>query len=69
MLGYPQGIKGYRLFDLSTKQVFMSQDVIFYEHLSPFHTSQHSHTTHNNASLVLPHPITDMSTPISFVLH
>jgi hypothetical protein len=67
MLGYPQGIKGYRLYDLSTKQIFMSRDVIFYEHLFPFHISQHFHTAHNNASLVLPHPITDMSAPISFV--
>ena len=68
MLGYPQGIKGYRLYDLSTKQIFMSRDVIFYEHLFPFHTSQHFHTAPNTASLVLPHPITDMSAPISSVL-
>jgi hypothetical protein len=67
MLGYSQGIKGYRLYDLSTKQIFMSRDVIFYEHLFPFHTSQHLHTAHNTASLVLPHPITDMSAPISSV--
>ena len=68
MLGYSQGVKGYRLYDLSTKQIFMSRDVIFYEHLFPFHTSQHLHTAQNTASLVLPNPITDMSAPISSVL-
>ena len=67
MLGYSQGVKGYRLYDLSTKQIFMSRDVIFYEHLFPFHTSQHLHTAQDTASLVLPHPITDMSAPISSV--
>uniref|UniRef100_A0A2N9HJK3 Integrase catalytic domain-containing protein n=1 Tax=Fagus sylvatica TaxID=28930 RepID=A0A2N9HJK3_FAGSY len=66
MLGYPQGIKGYRLLDLDTKQVFVSRDVLFYENSFPFHTLQPSTPT---ASMVLPSPITDLPmslSPITF---
>jgi hypothetical protein len=62
MLGYPQGIKGYRLLDLDTKQIFVSRDVIFYENSFPFHSSQHSRLT---APMVLPSPITDLPMPLS----
>jgi hypothetical protein len=61
MLGYPQGIKGYRLLNLSTRQIFVSRDVIFYENSFPFHTSYTLPTT----SMVLPHPVTDTPTAIS----
>ena len=62
MLGYPQGIKGYRLLDLDTKQIFVSRDVIFYENSFPFHSSQHSKPT---TPMVLPSPITDLPMPLS----
>ena len=35
-LGYPFGIKGYKLLDLSTNTVFVSKDVVFHEHIFPF---------------------------------
>ncbi|XP_075665797.1 uncharacterized protein LOC142635544 [Castanea sativa] len=35
-LGYPFGTKGYKLYDLSTKSVFLSRDVIFKESVFPF---------------------------------
>ena len=35
-LGYPFGTKGYKLYDLSTKSVFLSRDVIFKESIFPF---------------------------------
>ena len=37
LLGYPQGVKGYRIFDLNTKEVFLSRNVVFHENLFPFH--------------------------------
>ena len=37
-LGYPQGIKGYRLYDIVNKEVFVSQDVVFHETIFPFHS-------------------------------
>uniref|UniRef100_A0A803P5L5 Integrase catalytic domain-containing protein n=1 Tax=Cannabis sativa TaxID=3483 RepID=A0A803P5L5_CANSA len=36
-LGYPRGVKGYRLYDLNTKQIFISRNVVFHEHVFPFH--------------------------------
>ena len=35
-LGYPFGAKGYKVYDLSTKSVFISSDVIFHEDIFPF---------------------------------
>jgi hypothetical protein len=30
-LGYPYGIKGYKLYDLNLKSVFVLRDIIFHE--------------------------------------
>ena len=38
-IGYPFGIKGYKLFDLNTEKIFISKDVVFNEDIFPFHTS------------------------------
>ncbi|KAL4332005.1 hypothetical protein GQ457_07G011040 [Hibiscus cannabinus] len=35
-LGYPKNIKGYRLYDLQNRNVFVSRDVIFCEDTFPF---------------------------------
>ncbi|XP_012857659.1 PREDICTED: uncharacterized protein LOC105976934 [Erythranthe guttata] len=35
-LGYPSGIKGYKLLDLVSHKVFISRDVIFHENIYPF---------------------------------
>ena len=50
-LGYPYGVKGYKLFNLETKSIFLSKDVIFHEYIFPFH-SMDFHL--NNASNSLP---------------
>lgn len=42
-LGYPNGQKGYILYDLNTKKIFVSRHVIFHEHIFPF--SAHFHVT------------------------
>ncbi|KAL4362743.1 hypothetical protein GQ457_04G027460 [Hibiscus cannabinus] len=36
-IGFPKHMKGYRLFALDTKTVFVSRDVIFNETIFPFH--------------------------------
>lgn len=41
-IGYPFNSKGYRVLDLDTKKVFIGRDVIFVEHVFPFHTIPHS---------------------------
>jgi hypothetical protein len=35
-LGYPFGVKGYKLMDLNSKVVFLSRDVLFHETHFPF---------------------------------
>jgi hypothetical protein len=35
-IGYPHGTKGYKLFSLTTKSVFISRNVIFHEHIFPY---------------------------------
>ncbi|OMP05523.1 Integrase, catalytic core [Corchorus capsularis] len=35
-LGYPYGQKGYKVYDLESKKIFVSRDVVFHEHIYPF---------------------------------
>ena len=37
-LGYPYGVKGYKLSNLETKSIFLSRDVVFHEHIFPIHS-------------------------------
>ena len=37
-LGYPYGVKGYKLFNFETKSIFLSRDVIFPEPIFLFHS-------------------------------
>jgi hypothetical protein len=62
-IGYPFGVKGYKLFDLLTKKFFVSKDVVFHEHISLF-ILQHllsipftSPSTSSNSAPYLSHPL------------
>ena len=50
-LGYPFGVKGYKLFDLTTKRLFISRDVHFLETVFPFISPSHSFSPHTNIPL------------------
>ena len=51
-LGYPYGVKGYKLFNLETKSIFLSRDVVFHEHIFPFHSMDfHLNNTSNSLPL------------------
>lgn len=52
-IGYSDEVKGYRLYDKSTKKVIISRDVIFFEK-----TSNENTTIHN--SLVFPSTVIDL---------
>ena len=43
LLGYTFGYKGYKLFDLQTKKIFHSRDVLFKENVFPFKNSTVTH--------------------------
>ncbi|GAA0152908.1 hypothetical protein LIER_37590 [Lithospermum erythrorhizon] len=36
-IGYPSQNKGFKIYNITTKQVVVSRDVLFHEHLFPFH--------------------------------
>lgn len=38
-MGYPTGIKGYKLLDFNTHELFISKDVVFHETNFPFKTT------------------------------
>ena len=63
-LGYPYGIKGYKVLDLESNSIFISRDVIFYEHIFPYVASVQPLATYLD-DFVFPHYIPDSSiTPI-----
>ena len=55
-LGYPFGVKGYKLMDLATHSVFISRDVHFYESIFPFQ----SHVLPQNLDPFDSNPLTDV---------
>jgi hypothetical protein len=62
-LGYPFGVKGYKLFDLSTKKFLVSRDVIFHESTFPFYSTTSlinpftSPSTSSDSASYLTHPL------------
>ena len=56
-IGYPLGVKGYKLYDMVNKQVFVSRDVIFHENVFSFHST-------NDASSLID-PFSDFVLPSS----
>jgi len=39
LLGYPEGVKGYRLWSIASQKIVVSKDVIFFEDIFPFKIS------------------------------
>ncbi|XP_073220712.1 uncharacterized protein [Cicer arietinum] len=54
VLGHKEGVKGYVLFDLHSKQIFLSRHVVFYENIFPFHTNDNPVSHNHNSKLQLP---------------
>ncbi|MCH96367.1 retrovirus-related pol polyprotein from transposon TNT 1-94, partial [Trifolium medium] len=58
-LGYKQGVKGAVLFDLNTKNIFISRNVTFHEHIFPYQTTHSKipweyHSNHVTSSAEAP---------------
>jgi transposase InsO family protein len=65
-LGFRVGVKGHTLFDLQSREIFISKDVVFFEHIFPYH----SQNTQSDASTspVQPHDMSlfdDITLPAS----
>ena len=65
-LGYPYGIKGYKVLNLESNSIFISRDVIFYEHIFPYVAFVQSSASYL-ADFVFPHYIPDSSITLIFV--
>lgn len=61
-LGYPLGYKGYKLYNLETKNIVISRNVHFYETVFPF---QHTSDVDSNVASDVLFPSYDMSTFIN----
>ena len=53
-LGYPYGIKDYKVLDLATNSVYISRDIVFYEYIFPY-ASTSSPSTSYLTDFVFPH--------------
>ena len=52
-LGYPYGVKGFKVLNLATKKIFVSRDVLFHETVFPFISSTYSSSPHS--TITFPH--------------
>ena len=71
-LGYPAGVKGYKLYDLASHQFFVSRDVVFHETTFPFQPKSLPSTTYSftpsSSTIIEPsfnHPSSSTLPPIS----
>lgn len=56
-VGYPPGMKAYKLYDIENKKFFISCDVVFHESVFPLHQiTSSSEVVNQFPDLVLPHP-------------
>ncbi|KAL6310769.1 hypothetical protein AAG906_005961 [Vitis piasezkii] len=59
-LGYPFGKKGWKLFDLDTKELFVSRDVKFFEDVFPFSNPVAVNIIPENIVPMVPHSDADL---------
>lgn len=62
-LGYKQGVKGHILFDLLNKEIFISRDVIFFEHIFPYQSTVSSEPISKPAHSISAQSLFDDSIP------
>lgn len=53
-IGYPVTQKGYKVLDIATQQIYISRDVIFYEHYFPYHVLSSSSDPYYKNTFFLP---------------
>jgi hypothetical protein len=51
-IGYPHDQKGYKLYNLTTKNILVSRDAIFFEHVFPFKPSPVPHSRSHSLNLI-----------------
>lgn len=65
-MGYPSGVKGYKLLNLQTNQIFITRNVIFHETIFPFHKSSSTTNLDFLSDTIIPtYSQPECATPIS----
>lgn len=54
MIGYEEGVKGYRLWDMEKRKIIISRDVRFREHIFPFKSAGEHQSTNPTVEVELP---------------
>ena len=57
-LGYPHGIKGYKVLDLISNSIHISRNIIFFEHIYPYVLSSQPLTSYVD-DMIFPHCTSD----------
>ena len=68
-LGYPFGVKGYKLLDLSTHHIFISRDVVFHENVFPFHSNTPLRTPSFESTIPNLPPCIPLASPPNPIFH
>ena len=64
-LGYPHGIKGYKVLDLDSNSIFISRDIVFYEAIFPYASTSHPSISYLD-DFVFPHATSDVPCTTNF---
>ncbi|KAF5193417.1 hypothetical protein FRX31_016996 [Thalictrum thalictroides] len=56
-VGYPFGQKGYRVYDINTRRIYTSRNVVFIENTFPLALTQKDQPS----DIVIPHPVLDVT--------
>ncbi|KAI3494583.1 hypothetical protein L1887_40715 [Cichorium endivia] len=62
-LGYPQGTKGYKVYDIKERKIMISRDVLFCENIFPFKKIQTDGLDENNGPFKLQHDTWEENQP------
>ena len=65
-LGYPHGIKGYKVLDIESNLVYISRDIIFYETIFPYAECSQPSTSYLD-DFVFPHATSNVPCSTDFV--
>lgn len=52
LIGFPPNQKGYKVYDLDTHTIFLSRDVIFFEHIFPFQSALTSEISDTPSAII-----------------
>ena len=62
-LGFRNGIKGFVLLDMSTNQIFVSRNVVFYDHILPYKVPSVATDIVTETSTYSPPPLETLDQP------